>query len=89
MLSISVADKLVILVGRSIACAAKTHLFIVVFEMIVSGAAVQAGGRIHDLPETTSQPATANHRLLRASVPGKDVRRSQYTRRAQRMSERG
>ena len=56
---------------------------------VSSSAAVQAGGGVHDLPEAAAQPTSAHLRLLRAPLPGQDVRRGQHPGRAQRVPQRG
>ena len=54
-----------------------------------SSQTVQASGGVHDLPEVAAQPAPAHHGLLRAPLPGQDVRRGQHPGRAQRVLEGG
>lgn len=52
-------------------------------------ASVQAGGRVHDLPEAATQAATEDHRLLRTSLPRQNVRWTEHIGWGQRMFTRG
>lgn len=51
--------------------------------------AVQTGGAVHVLPQTAGRYEAENPRLLRASLPGQDVRRGEHPGRAERASPRG
>jgi len=50
---------------------------------------VQAGGGIHDLPEVAAVDAPENSRVLRAPVPGQNVRRRTHPWRTERVPETG
>lgn len=54
-----------------------------------AGAAVQAGGAVHGLPQAAGRHTAAHPRVLRAPLPGQGVRRGQHPGRAERAAARG